>query len=176
MGTIATIQTGAPVMLAGQYLTFNDYGDGGVNLNGVTRSQLQSAISARRVAGQTYAYLINTKYLDLTNGGANTSYIAPNTTPGVFGQSIYLHGPHQFFQDLELTKRFPIHEAMNFNLQASFINVWNHPVWGSSGLGGGYAAGYPSSFDNGIQDYNFGEEYGASNSARTIEMRGNFVF
>lgn len=177
VGTIVTIQTGAPVMLAGQYLTYNDYGDSGVQLNGVSRSQLQSAIGLREDTGQPYVNLINPKYLaSTTGGGANPTYITPNTTPGTFGQVVYLHGPHQFFQDMELTKRFPIHEAMNFNLQGSFINVWNHPAWGSSGLGGGYAAGYPSSFDNGIQDYSFGEESGPSNAARVIEMRGNFVF
>jgi hypothetical protein len=177
LGTIATVQTGAPVMLAGQYLTYNDYADSGVQLTGVTRSQLQSAIGLREDTGAPYVNLINPKYLaSTTGGGANSNYVAPNITPGTFGQIVYLHGPHQFFQDMELTKRFPIHEAMNFNLQGAFINVWNHPAWGSSGLGGGYAAGYPSSFDNGIQDFNFGEEYGPSNGARVIEMRGNFVF
>ena len=36
VGTIFTFQTGAPFLLLGGTSTFNDYGDGGVTLNGVT--------------------------------------------------------------------------------------------------------------------------------------------
>jgi hypothetical protein len=113
-----------------------------------------------------------------TGGGANTAYIAPNITPGTFGQVVYLHGPRQFFQDMELTKRIPIHEAMTFNLQASFINVWNHPVFGNSDGFGPYVPSVSlssPSFDSGTQDYNFGQGT-PTNGARVIELRGNFRF
>src|SRR5262249_2283229 len=42
VGTIFTFQTGAPFYLFGGSNTFNDYGDGGIVLNGVTASQLQA--------------------------------------------------------------------------------------------------------------------------------------
>lgn len=180
VGTIVTWQGGAPAMLGGEYNTFNDFADGGIRLQGVTASQLQSSIGVRQVPGQSYANFINPKYLVSTaGGGSNTSYIAPNTTPGAFGQIIYLHGPRQFFQDIELTKIVPIHEAMNFKFQASFINVWNHPVFGDTDGYGPNIGGYPSAFDSGVQDFNFGEGSPTNENTglgRQIELRGNFQF
>lgn len=183
VGTIATWQSGAPAMFGGGYDTFNDVGDGGIQLHGVTASQLQSSIGVHQVAGQAFANLMDPKYLvSAGGGGANSTYITPNTTPGVFGQHLYLHGPHQFFQDMEVTKRIPIHEALNFNLQAAFINLWNHPVFGNADGFGSNIAGYPSNFDSGVQDFNFAEgsptnEGGAAPPfGRIIEMRGTFTF
>jgi hypothetical protein len=179
VGTIITWQGGAPAPLAGGYLTYNDYGDGGVNLKGVSVSQLQSSIGVRQVAGQPYANLIDPKYLvSPSGGGANPTFITPNTTPGTFGQIIYLHAPRQFFQDVQLTKVFPIHGAINFNLQAAFINVWNHPVFGNSNGFGPYVPGAGNSnpaFDSGVQDFNFGEG-SPTNGPRLIELRGNLRF
>jgi len=177
VGTIATWQTGAPSQLSGGYYTYNDYADGGIQLHGVTPSQLQSAVGVHEVPGQTYAYLLNQKYLDTSNGGANSTFITPNTTPGTIGQVLYIHGPRQFFQDLELTKRVPIHEAMNFSIQAAFLNVWNHPLFqNNTGNGNPYVPGAQNaSFDTGVQDPGFGTN-GTSNSSRAIELRGNFIF
>lgn len=177
VGTIVTFQSGAPSYLAGEYDTFNDYGDSGVQLHGVSPGQLQSAMGVHEMKGQPFADLINPKYMaSPTGGGANSAYVTPNTTPGTFGQILYLHAPHQFFQDVELTKRFPIHEAMNFNLQAAFINAWNHPVWGNSDGFGPYVPGAAStSFDSGVQDYGFGTGT-PTNGARVIELRGNLQF
>jgi hypothetical protein len=180
VGTIVTWQSGAPAMLGGGYDTFNDYGDGGVRLHGVTPGQLQSAIGVHQVPGQPYANLIDPKYLvSAAGGGANASYITPNITPGTFGQVLYLHGPRQFFQDMELTKRFPIHEALNFNLQASFINLWNHPVFGNADGLGTNTAGFPSNFQSAIQNFSFAEGSPTNEGlgfGRIIEMRGTFTF
>jgi hypothetical protein len=115
---------------------------------------------------------IDPKYLATpTGGGSNQQYIAPNTTPGTIGQIIYLHSPRQFFQDMSLAKSFPIHEAYHFRLQASFLNAWNHPVFGPT----------PSSpIDGGIQDSGFGQSGIVSNfdkiSSRQVELRANFEF
>ncbi len=181
VGTIVTYQSGAPAYVAGEYDTFNDIGDGGIQLHGVTPSQLQSAIGVHQVPGQGYANLINPKYLvSPGGGGANASYITPNITPGTFGRALYLHGPRQFFQDMELTKRFPIHEALHFNLQASFINLWNHPVFGNADGFGPYVPGASApSFDSGIQDYSFGEGAPTNEGGgfgRIVELRGTFQF
>ncbi|HEY6445674.1 MAG TPA: carboxypeptidase-like regulatory domain-containing protein [Acidobacteriaceae bacterium] len=184
VGTIATWQSGAPAYLGGGYLNFNDYGDGGIRLQGVTVHQLQSAVGVHEVKGQPNADLLSAKYLaSPTGGGSNTAYIAPNITPGTFGQIAYLHGPRQFYQDLELTKLFPIHEQMTFNLQAAFLNVWNHPVFGNADGFGPAPNGSASSFQTNIQSSGFGlggptNEYSNQNGGfgRVIELRGNFVF
>jgi hypothetical protein len=176
VGTIVTYQTGEPVQLIGGYNTFNDYGDSGITLNNVKASQLQSAVGVYRVPGQTFANLINPKYLSSpTGGGANSQFITPNTSPGTIGSVVYLHGPRQFYQDLSLTKTIPIHEALRFRLQASFLNAWNHPVFGDNG-GSGFVNGR-------IQDYGFGLG-GVTNESsgetpgfgRVIEIRGNIDF
>src|SRR6202012_4280156 len=92
VGTIVTYQSGEPAQLTGQYNTYNDYGDSGISLNGVTAAQLQKAVGVFHVPGQTFANLINPKYLSSpTGGGANSQYITPNTTPGTFGDVIFLH-------------------------------------------------------------------------------------
>ncbi len=180
VGTIVTWQSGAPAYLGGGYYTFNDYGDGGIQLHGVSRSQLQHAIGVHEVPGHTFADLIDPKYMvSATGGGANSNYITPNVTPGTFGQIAYVHGPHQFYQDMELTKVFPIHETMNFNLQASFINVWNHPVFGYANGFGPAPNGSASSFQSSIQSFGFGQgspTNEGSGFGRIIELRGNFTF
>jgi hypothetical protein len=184
IGTIITWQSGAPAYLGGGFFTYNDYGDGGIQLHGVTTHQLQSAVGVHEVSGQPYADLLNSKYLvSATGGGANSAYITPNVTPGTFGQISYLHGPPQFYQDMELTKMFPIHEQLNFNLQAAFINLWNHPVFGNAdGFGpavGGAQGGSASSFQTTIQSFGFGQGSPTNEGegfGRLIEFRGNIVF
>jgi hypothetical protein len=182
VGTIITQQSGAPVQLTGGFKTFNDYGDGGINLHGVTSSQLQKAVGVHRVPGQTFADLIDPKYLtSTTGGGANPTYITPNTTPGTFGDIVYLHGPHAFFQDMSISKSVPIRESLIFKLQGEFLNVWNHPVFGNPPAYGSTPGffdlnDYPyGSQTAGVQDYGFGIS-GVTNTARVIELRGNFEF
>lgn len=162
VGTVTTWQSGAPYRLTGGYATFNDYADGGIVLNGVTPSQLQSSVGVNRV-GRSYVDTINPKYLaSPTGGGANTQFIVPNTTAGTIGQVLYLHGPKQFFQDISLAKSFPIRETYHFKLQASFLNAWNHPAFGS-----------PTAS---IQSSGFGHSGITGFGARQIELRGNFEF
>jgi len=176
VGTIATYQSGEPAQVTGENGTYNDYADSGVTLNNVTAKQLEKSVGVYRVPGQTFANLINPKYLvSTTGGGANSQYISPNTTPGTIGSVLYLHGPKQFYQDISVTKAVPIHESLRFRLQASFLNAWNHPVFGD-------ANGY-GFVDAGVQDYGFGLG-GVSNESsgetpgfgRVIEFRANLDF
>lgn len=167
VGTIITFQSGAPFKLNGGYNTFNDYGDSGVVLHGVTSSQLQSSVGVHRVPGKSYANLIDPKYI--TPGqGANSAYITPNTTPGTIGSIVYLHGPHAYYQDLSVSKSIPIHEQFRFRLQGEFLNVWNHPVFGST----------PGSFNSDIKSTGFGRGRVTNEGSfgRIIELRGNIEF
>lgn len=174
VGTIATFQTGTPQELSSGNLTFNDYGDGGIRLTGVTVSQLQKAIGVHRVAGKPYALLLDPKYLASPDGsgGANPQYIQPNVTPGTVGRIVYLHGPHAFYNDISLSKVFPVFERIQFKLQAEATNAWNHPVFGStSGSFGGsptYGGGY-------VLNNGFGTS-GTTNTPRVIEFRANIEF
>jgi hypothetical protein len=143
IGTILTYQTGPPAQLIGGYGTFNGpgftpfgdaLGDGGVVFTGVTASQLQSGVGVFSVPnGATYKYGLNPKYI-AAGVGSNTAFISPNTDPGTMSGNPWIHGPHEFFQDLAITKTIHIRENLRFKFQAEFENIWNHPVWGSPNM------------------------------------------
>jgi hypothetical protein len=131
IGTILTYQTGLPSQLTSGYGTFNGpnftpfgdaLGDGGVVLSGITMSQLQSSVAVRPVPGQTFANTIDPNF---------KSNLSPNTVAGTMSGNPWIYGPHQFLQDLAITKAIPIRERLRFSFQTEFLNVWNHPVWGS---------------------------------------------
>jgi len=180
LGSIFAFQTGNPFELQGGYRTYNDYADGGVVLNGVTPSQLQSSVGVYPVAGQPAVDFINPKYLTNggTGGGANPGYLLPNTTPGVIGQRVWLYGPHFINDDLSLTKRFYVTERVHFTLQAEALNAFNHPTF-QPGSGAGcsyfcYAAG--GGFPN-VQAGGFGiGGLSPSYQPRVVELRGNIEF
>jgi hypothetical protein len=183
VGTIANWQTGGPYQLLGGFATFNGpyntpvgdvYGDGGVNLNGMSLADAHAS-TVRRVPGATFARTIDPKFI---------SAISPNTTPGTFGAHPWLYGPHTFSQDLALTKSFPIRENVRFIFQSEFINVWNHPVWANPA--GGYnstSQGFIQNTSARIQSSTFGESRVVQANpgqvglgARQIEFRANIEF
>lgn len=165
-GMILTRQTGDPHLFVGavQYgatQTVNT-NDGGITLNGVTVSQLQSQIKVRPgPAGAGLVSLFDPKYI-AGSGQSNTQYIAPNFTAGKFGTLMWLHGPKWINTDLEVTKVIPLHREMNFTLQAAFLNAFNHVAW--------------SGMDANVQDGTFGTTNSTANGPRNIELRGNFRF
>ena len=174
VGSIVTMQTGTPTELIGGYQTYNNYADGGVTLsNGLTVRGLQKAVGVHRVPQSAlggvpnYALMFNPKYLaSATSGGANPSYIQPNTTPGTFGSIPYIYGPHGFYQDMSFSKAFPIYREVRLKFQAEIANIWNHPVFGTTGGIGNVS----------VQSPTFGQLGGPSNAARTMDMRLNIEF
>lgn len=123
VGTIIQAQSGLPFLIQGGYSTFNNQ-DGGVVLNGVTPSQLQSQIGVYNDPSVSpYAPLWLNPNFDIKN------VVQPNTTAGTIGQVLWLHGPAQFNTDISLIKSFPIHERIALNIKANFINAFNHPNW-----------------------------------------------
>lgn len=173
VGTIITFQSGAANKIFGGNGTFNDYADGGVTLTGVTPEQLQKSVGVHRLPGKTYATLIDPKYLNApTGGGANAAYLSPNTNPGTLGTKLYLYGPHAFYEDLSVSKTVPIKEGLNFRLQGEFLNVWNHPVFGSTA---GNFVNASGNYYNSVQSTSFATS-GQTNTPRWIEVRANLEF
>ncbi|MGC1107473.1 MAG: carboxypeptidase-like regulatory domain-containing protein [Candidatus Acidiferrales bacterium] len=167
LGTILTLETGAPFGVNGGYETFNDYGDGGVILHNVTTSQLQGAIGTYSVPGAAFKDALPVQYLTGIAGAANPTYLTPNETPGTFGQHIWLYGPHFFNDDLALTKSTHINERLTFVLQGEFLNAFNHPNWGVTD----YTDYHPSSILNtGFAQAN------VINSPRAVELRARLDF
>ncbi len=172
VGTIITYQTGSPSLLVGGYNTFN-INDGGVLLNGVSTSQLQSAVGVYTVpGGAPYKYGINPQYLT-SSGFANPQYFAPNSTPGTFGQHPWIYGPHFFNTDIALTKSTPIRENINFVFQAEFLNAFNHPNWGIQNYAAYYYINDNVQGPGFLQDNVINENSGFG---REIELRANIQF
>ncbi len=169
LGAIVTWQSGEPHLFTGGTSTFNG-NDSGVTLTGVTASQLQKQLRPRVVPGKPYVSLFDAKYINQANGQANTQYISPASTPGQFGQLLWLHDPKNFNTDLSLTKLVPIVSTVNLKLQGVFLNAFNHVSW----IG----------MDTGVQDGTFGTTsttaesgvLGASDGGREIELRANIEF
>ena len=166
VGSIVTVQSGMHQQLYGGNATFNDYADGGLTLTNVTKKQLQKSVGVHRIAGTKNAALIDTKYLKTASGGgANTKYITPNTTPGTIGEQIFLYGPHSFQQDVSLSKSVALPKSVRFRIQGEFLNVWNHPIFGTA----------MSSIGSSAQASGFALS-AATNTERHIEIRANFEF
>jgi hypothetical protein len=178
IGTIVTYQTGFPFRVNGGYQTFNNLADGGINLNGISRQQLQNAVGVYRFPGTPRVSLINPQYLNTSVNasgvtvftGANPAFLTPNTTPGQFNPPVYIYGPHGFFNDISISKSFPITERWRFSIQTLFINAFNHPVFGQgqTPVGGN------------ILGNNWATTTGATNNTdgfgRQIEIRLNISF
>jgi hypothetical protein len=194
IGTIFTYQTGSPFLLGGGNLTFNDFADGGVDLHGVTPSQLQSAIGVYRIPNSAQVSFINPKYLAIssgpgTGGGANPAFITANTTPGSIGQRVWLYGPHYWNDDLSIGKRFPIRESISFLFQAEMLNAFNHPNFGPGPANGCTYFCFAGGFSPYVQSSGFGigstlwsgtspnyNRDSPNRGARVIELRANVEF
>ena len=55
--------------------------------------------------------------------------IASNNVPGTWGQIFYLHGPHQTFTDIGISKAVNITERVRFKFQTEMLNAFNHPTF-----------------------------------------------
>lgn len=162
LSTIYTFMTGAPFRVAGANQTFNNMLDGGVVLNGISTSDLQSHVGVYK---SDTPGVVN--YLDPTwvaQMKANGS-IASNTNPGSFIPSIYLHGPHATFDDIGISKAVDITERVKFKFQTEMLNAFNHPAFQYSN-----ANAYSSSFGRATT-------YSTTwYSPRRIEFRANLEF
>ena len=127
LGGILTAQSGSPFRLSSGRQTVNA-GDGGVVLmNGLTVKDLQKMIKVS--PGPGFArYWIDPKLIG-PDGRANPQYLAPPTTPGEFGQFVYLRGPNIWNVDASLNKSFRVTNDVKFTLHITATNLLNHPVW-----------------------------------------------
>ncbi len=172
LGTILTLDSGFPFQLLGGYNTLNDYGDGGLALNGVTRSQLQNGVGVFNAPG-AYKYIINPALRGSPTSICSSllANVCQNTTAGTFGANPWLIGPRSWNDDMSLSKVIPFGERIRFSLQAEFLNVFNHPNWANPGV----APSYIGSVN--VQSGVFGQSGPSGlNTARQIELRANISF
>jgi hypothetical protein len=123
-------QTGRNFKLVGGTSTVNT-SDSGVVLTGLTNFELQKYVGKfHNTAGDsskgnsTPILLMNPSVLPAAGSGKSVNSV---TTPGAFGQFVFLKSPQYVDTDLSITKDFPIFERLKFNIQAELINILNHP-------------------------------------------------
>ena len=130
---ISRINSGIPSRLLSGRTTYNGT-DGGVVLYNMTTAQLQSMMQVRKdPTGIVYympknvidntlaAFQLNTKTLDPT-----APYIAPASTPGQFGDQVFLYGPWFQKWDFSLVKKTKIGEkGKEIEFRANALNAFN---------------------------------------------------
>src|SRR5260370_24041842 len=173
VGSIVNIQTGSPIPLTGGFQTVNAnqnlYNNGGVagQKTGAILpprakfDQIQNAL-VNSQGPFTNRYSIDTKWIG-ADGRASTQYFLTPSTPGQFGQLLYIHGKPYWSWDASLIKNFQITERVKFNLWTGATNVLNHPQWGIQ---------TPMN----IQSTTFGQVGAPITSARAVQFRGTLTF
>jgi hypothetical protein len=139
IGGRESIRTGNPVLLNGGRNTVNNFAVsnvpiGGVVLgNGLTTGELQRALST--ITGYYAAakgYITDVGHfanVTASTSSANPAYYAPASTPGDFGQFVYLRNNTAFQYDMSVNKAVRIRERWRFNFQAEALNFLNHPFF-----------------------------------------------
>jgi len=135
--------------------------DSGVVLNGnITASQLQSMLN-QTSNGPSKNLLWVSPQLIGTDHRANQQYLAPPTTPGVFGDFVFLRGPGLVSTDLALNKEVRFTERLRFGFQTEAINAFNHSIFG---LGAG-------TYNLSIMSTSFGQTTSTIVAARQLQLR-----
>ena len=138
---VMALQSGRPFLLTSSRSTVNQNGSYVVPLVG--RKQLQKMVKINKVDGRRFAYFVDP---GLVSGGAyptgtssaaqaNFSVLNVPTTPGVWGQQVFLHGPSFFKPDLTIVKKTSITERVTTEFRAEFFNAVNRTNWLIGGPG-----------------------------------------
>jgi hypothetical protein len=171
LGGILTAQSGSPFRLSSGRQTVNGSDSGVVLMNGLTAKDLQKMIKV--VPGPGFnRYFIDPKLIG-PDGRANPEFLAPPTTPGEFGQFLWLYTPKTWTLDGSLNKQIRLPGETSFNVHFTVQNLLNHPIWGT---GLAYLA------DANITSTTFGQTAGPVTTpnppygARQMYLRGEFRF
>ncbi|HJZ99332.1 MAG TPA: carboxypeptidase-like regulatory domain-containing protein [Candidatus Solibacter sp.] len=139
LASVSRIQSGSPEPLTSGRNTFNQ-NESGVVLYNLTTSQLQDAMSIRKVTnanGIGAVYYLPQALVDnslaafevggktLRNLDPSQPYVGPPTAPGQLGYKIFLYGPWQQRLDYSLLKRTRITESKNIEFRMNVLNAFN---------------------------------------------------
>jgi hypothetical protein len=176
LGGNLNIQSGSPFRLTSGRSTVNNEASGVVLGNGLTVNDLQNMITISPGPGFAH-YWIDPKLIG-PDGRANPLYLAPPTTPGDFGQFIYLYTPNSWNLDASLSKRVALTQRVALTLFATATNVLNHPVWGTGPIPPNTGVGLNFLTDANITSATFGQTLQPSNNgnARQFYVRGQISF
>jgi carboxypeptidase family protein len=164
LGSIVQIQSGTPFRLTSGSQTVNT-NDSGVVLSGISRKELQNSVGVFNGSGP-FVTLIDPKLLG-PDGRPNPALFTAPSTPGEFGEYIYLYGPKFVSADFAATKRFTITERVKAAFQAEFLNAFNHPNFVLTGFG---------NVNLSVNNTTFGQQTRTAQAPRQIQFRLQFEF
>jgi hypothetical protein len=171
---IFTIATGSPFRLGSGRLTVNGNDAGLILAPGVTAGQIQQAMNISPVPGSTNRYWLPPSMIG-PDGRANPAFFITPTTPGVFGNYLFLYGRNNWNIDSSIEKTFSLTERWKLNLWMSALNTLNHPVWNPNPN-----PNIPPFPQNNatlsIQSTTFGQMTAPSNGARVLQFRALVTF
>jgi hypothetical protein len=172
-GNIITIRSGTPVKLTsgGAFNTVNNNDPGIILGQGVTLGQIQSMMVNTQAANTSRQTL--DKSLIAPDGRANPAIFITPTTPGVWGNQLFLYNKNVFSWDTSITKTFKVTERGRLQIWAGATNWLNHPNWG---LGTSASANNSNINVLNIQSTTFGQTSSPANSARAMQFRGTLSF
>jgi hypothetical protein len=140
LGSIFVFQTGAPIQLTGGFQTVNNTNNpeqnGVILAPGVTLDMIQQMFNhdLTRLTGRVGTTDLQRLAVDPRligpDGRANPAFLLPNTTPGSFGELLFLRDRNTFQFDVSMIKTFQVKERARLQVYAAFNNVLNHPRWG----------------------------------------------
>jgi hypothetical protein len=178
MGSVFVFNTGQPLQLTGGFNTVsvtNNTAANGVRLaDGVTLDQIQKMFDAsltrlNRPGITDLQRLAVDSQLIGPDGRANPQFLVPNTTPGEFGQLLFIRDKNTFTWNVSMTKAFQIMEKARLEIFAGFNNILNHPRWAF----GDTSANPPGAFN--VFSTSFGI-IGAPSGSRSINFRATLSF
>jgi hypothetical protein len=164
VGSINTITSGAPVMLSGGLLTYNQWAGDGVSFgNGMNIDQLLQRTATKTSGYDPSCLCFHTNVSDIVqaNGSVNPADFSRNMNAGQIGARQWYTGKTSFGFNLSLDKRFRITERVQMGLWAEANNFLNHPFFSQGSLS--------------LTATTFGNITSASGT-RTILMRGYLNF
>jgi hypothetical protein len=126
-------------------------------LNGITQQDIQDRVGLYfDKAG--LAYFLPPDWVNQVKADGS---LASHNVPGTWGDIFYLHGPHQTFTDIGISKAVPITSGVRFKFQTELLNAFNHPTFAQGTVG--------------LSSTGFGRATQSATSRR-IEFRGNIEF
>jgi hypothetical protein len=172
VGSIVHYQSGAPISILSNRLTFNRVGANPAS-SSLNKEQIKNLFGIRKQANGIIYYIdpavINTDGRGVgADNAANTAGFAGqvffNPSAGQIGQlqKLQFDGPSQTQWDFSVIKRTRIKESVNFELRFEFFNFLNHPL---------FFVG-----DHDINSANFGRITGLNFGARVVQIAGKLNF
>jgi hypothetical protein len=131
LGGIFTVQSGTPFRLFSGRQTVNGSDAGVVLKNGHTVEEIQSMIGIRpHPTDNSWRYFVDPRLIG-PDGRANPEYLDVPTTPGEWGQRIYLRGVNTWVFDMSLNKTTTLVGRTQITVHVTAQNVLNRPIWGA---------------------------------------------